>query len=306
MRVVVAGATGAIGVPLVQGLIAAGHDVIGVSRRPDAGDGRGWAAAITADVLDRGALLAAARGVRADAVIHELTAIHGLPTRYRDLDATNRLRIEGTSNLLGLAEAVGATRMVTQSFLGGYGFVPRDATPIREGAPFGDAGSATPRLVPIIAALKAAERLTRSLPGLAGISLRYGLFYDAASLQGVTPMLRRRLLPVPRSGGGVHSYVFVPDAAAATVAALERGRADRAYNVCDDAAISWNDYFDAAASAVGAPRPLRVPAAVLRAVPYVDEVRRSSIPMSNARAKEELGWAPSAPSTEEGLRRAAA
>ncbi|WP_375389935.1 NAD-dependent epimerase/dehydratase family protein [uncultured Amnibacterium sp.] len=305
MKVVVAGATGAIGVPLVERLIAAGHDVIGISRRADAGEGRGWAGTVVADVLDRAGLLAAAKGVRADAVVHELTAIRGLPMRYRDLDATNRLRIQGTSNLLGLAEAVGATRMVTQSFLGGYGFVPRDPTPIPEGAPFGVPGKASRHLVPIIEALKAAERLTRSMPGLEGISLRYGLFYDAASLRGMAPMLRRRLLPVPRSGGGVHSYILVPDAAAATVAALERGRADRAYNVCDDRPIPWNDFFDAAARAVGAPRPLRVPAAVFRAMPYIDEVLRSSIPMSNARAKEELGWAPSAASTEEGLQLAA-
>ena len=306
MRVVVAGATGAIGVPLVAGLIAAGHDVIGISRRPDAGAGRGWAGTIVADVLDRETLLRAARGVRADAVIHELTAIRGLPMRYRDLDATNRLRVEGTSNLLGLAEAVGATRMVTQSFLGGYGLVDHGRESIREGAPFGVAGKAAPKVVPIIAALKAAERLTRSMPGLEGVNLRYGLFYGADSLRAMAPMLRRRLLPVPRTGGGTHSYVYLPDAAAATVAALERGRADRAYNVCDDRPTAWNDFFDAAARAVGAPRPLRVPAAVFRATPYASTFLRASIPMSNARAREELGWAPSAPTVEEGLAFAAA
>lgn len=301
MRVIVAGATGTIGRPLVERLLARGHEVIGISRRPV--EGLGWSGSIVADVLDHGALLAAAKGVRADAVIHELTAIRGVPWRYRDLDATNRLRTVGTSHLLRLAEAVGATRMVTQSFLGGYGFVPRGPEPIAEGAPFAVPGGTEPRLRPIIEALKAAERLTRATPGIEGVALRYGLFYGPDSIAPLARLLHRRALPVPRSGGGVHSYVFVPDAAAATVAALERGRPGRSYNVCDDRATGWNDFFDAAARAVGAPAPLRVPDAVFRALPYVDAIRRSSIPMSNARAGEELGWSPSVASTAEGLLR---
>jgi nucleoside-diphosphate-sugar epimerase len=304
MRVVVAGATGAVGRPLVEQLVAAGHEVVGITRRADAAT-PAWSASIVADVLDREALLAAASGVRADAVIHELTAIRGLPMRYRDLDETNVLRTRGTSHLIALAKQVGATRMLTQSFLGGYGFVPRGPEPIAEGAPFAVPSRTAPRLRPIIEALKAAERLTRSEPGIDGITLRYGLFYGTDSLRDLERMLRRRMLPVPRSGG-VHSYVYLPDAASATVAALERGRADHAYNVCDDRPTAWAAFFDAAAAATGAPRPLRVPDAVFRAMPYVHEIMRSSIPMSNARARAELGWAPSAPTTEQGLQLAAA
>ncbi|RIX27883.1 NAD-dependent epimerase/dehydratase family protein [Amnibacterium setariae] len=304
MRVIVAGATGTIGRPLVELLVAAGHEVVGVTRRPDAVRPT-WSGAIVADVLDRTALLAAAQGIRADAVIHELTAIDGLPLRHRDLDATNRLRVQGTSNLLGLAEAVGARRMVTRSFLAGYGLVDHGTMPIAEGAPFGVPGSASPQARPIIEALKAAERLTRATLGIDGINLRYGLFYGPESLRAMAPRLRRRALPVPRSGGGVHSYVAVRDAAAATVAALERGDANAAYNVCDDRPVAWNDFFDAAARAVGAPRPLRVPSWFFRPTPYVADFLATSIPMSNARAKARLGWAPTAPTTEEGLRLAA-
>ena len=300
MRVIVAGATGAIGTPLVEQLIAAGHEVVGITRRREA-VGPGWAGAIVADVLDRDALIRAAGGIRADAVIHELTAIRGLPLRYRDMDATNVLRIRGTSNLLGLAEAVGATRMVTQSFLGGYGLVPRGPEPLREGMPFGVPGTASPRLRPIVEGLKAAERLTRSMPGIEGIALRYGLFYGRATLAPMATSLRRRALPVPRAGGGVHSYVSLPDAASATVAALEHGRRDQAYNICDDRPVVWNDFFDAAARALGAPRPPRVPGWVFRATPYADDLIRSSIPMSNAKAKRELGWSPTARTLDEGL-----
>ena len=305
MRVVVAGATGTIGTPLVAQLVDAGHEVIGITRRQERRGAR-WSGAIVADVLDRDALLAAASGVRADAVIHELTAIAGLPLRYRDLDATNRLRVQGTSNLLGLAEAVGAHRMVTQSFLAGYGLVDHGTAPIVEGAPFGVPGGATRSVRPIIEALKAAERLTRATPGVDGVNLRYGFFYGPESLRSMAALLRRRALPVPRHGGGVHSYVYVPDAASATVAALERGAANQAYNVCDDRPVAWNDYFDAAARAVGAPRPLRVPRWVFGATPYARDVLSSSIPMSNAKARTRLGWAPSAPTIEEGFALAAA
>ncbi|MGT2427079.1 NAD-dependent epimerase/dehydratase family protein [Amnibacterium kyonggiense] len=303
MRVIVAGASGAIGRPLVEQLLARGHEVIGVSRRPV--EGPGWSGAIVADVLDHDALLAAARGVRADAVVHELTATRGVPLRPRDLDATNRLRTVGTSHLLRLAAAVGATRMVTRSFLGGYGFVPRGPAPIAEGAPFAVPGTTAPGLRPIIEALKAAERLTRATPGIEGVVLRYGLLYGSGSTDRLAALLHRRALPVPRTGGGVHSYVAVTDAAAAAVAALERGRPGRSYNVCDDDATGWNDFFDAAARAVGAPAPTRVPDAFFRAAPYLDALRRSSIPMANTRAKEELGWSPSASSTAEGLLRSA-
>lgn len=301
LRVILAGATGAIGRPLAARLVEAGHEVIGITRRPGSVSAS-WSGAIVADVLDHDALLAAASGVEADAVIHELTAIDGLPLRYRDMVPTNRLRTLGTSNLVALARAVGARRMVTQSFLGGYGMVPRGPEPIAEGAPFAVPGSAAPPLRPMIEGLKAAERLTRAAPGIEGISLRYGLFYGAETLRPMVGMLRRRALPVPRRGGGIHSYVHLPDAAAATVAALEHGRADQAYNICDDRPVAWNDFVDAVAAAFGAPRPLRVPLWAFRATPYAEHLIGASIPLTNAKAKAELGWVPAAPTIAEGLR----
>ena len=139
------------------------------------------------------------------------------------------------------------------------------------------------------------------MPGIEGVNLRYGFFYGAETLAPTVALLRKRMLPVPRGGGGVHSYVFLPDAASATVAALERGVADQAYNVCDDRPTAWNDFFDAVARAYGAPRPLRVPSWVFGATPYVRDVLRSSIPMSNAKARTRLGWTPTAPAIEDGL-----
>jgi nucleoside-diphosphate-sugar epimerase len=303
MRVVVAGATGALGRSLVPALVANGHEVVAVVRpgAPAHPQQELWAGTIVADVLDREALLAAAEGIRADAVLHELTALKRLPLRYRDLDATDVLRTRGTANLLALAEAVGATRLVTQSFLGGYGYRDHGSTPLGEDAPFG-APARPAGLDRVVAALREAEERTLRTPGLDGVVLRYGLFYGPESIAAMRPALARRALPVPRGGGGTSSWVLLPDAAAATVAALERGRAGEAYNVADEQPVRWATFFDAVAEAVGAPRPLRLPLPLLRAAaPYGARVMQSSIPLSTAKARRELGFEPAAPTYREGL-----
>lgn len=109
MKVLLAGATGAIGVPIVKCLIAAGDQVTGIVRSSAGADTLGQLGADTvgADVLDREALLGALRGRRYDAVIHELTALKKPPAWYRDMSATNTLRTIGTANLLEVAHIVG-------------------------------------------------------------------------------------------------------------------------------------------------------------------------------------------------------
>src|SRR5699024_8522650 len=124
MKVLLAGATGTIGKLLVARLREAGHTVIGISR---SATGVEWleregATAIHADVLDRAGLLQAVAGTRAGAVIHQATALAGLPLFHRDLHTTDRLRDEGTSALVEVAHLVGATRFITQSFFLGYGY----------------------------------------------------------------------------------------------------------------------------------------------------------------------------------------
>jgi nucleoside-diphosphate-sugar epimerase len=309
MRVLVAGATGAIGVPLVQKLVERGHEVVGLTRTQAGADrfGELWSAAVVADALNADALMTAAHGLRVDAVVHELTAIRGLPARYRDLDATNRLRTEGTANLLTLARAAGATSMVTQSFLGGYGYGNHraDGRPstyqLTEEEGFGPPGR-TPGLERIIAALREAERLTLTTPGVAGVVLRYGVFYGhGATLQTMLSLLQKRQLPVPRDGGGVLSFIYLPDAAAATVAALERGRPGQAYNICDDEPTRWAAFIDSATAAFGLRRALRVPCWLFKVTPYAHRFLTSTIPMSNDKAKRELAWTPQAATVREGF-----
>ncbi|MHA6667814.1 NAD-dependent epimerase/dehydratase family protein [Homoserinimonas sp. A447] len=300
MQVLVAGATGTLGGPLLHALRNAGHEVIGIARSEKSAavvHERGGRAVI-ADVMDRDALLRAVDGIRADAVLHELTALKKAPARFSDMAETNRLRIEGSTNLLEAARSVGATRFVTQSIIFGYGY--QDVGSVDEGAPFGEpAGDATDEP---IQAMVSAEQQAFHAPGIDGIALRYGLFYgaDAATMVG---MLNRWSLPVPTKWRGTLGFIHHEDAAAATVAALERGTAGRAYNIVDDTPVSWREFVETVARVYRTKKPIALPDGLLRAVaPYAGMMMtRVNMQVSNQLARQELGWGPRYASVAEGL-----
>ncbi|GLZ81645.1 dTDP-glucose 4,6-dehydratase [Actinorhabdospora filicis] len=295
MRILLAGATGVIGRPLVTALEARGHEVVAITRRPRKD-------AVVADVLDRDALLKAVAGLRADVIVQQLTALAKPPRNGADLAATNRLRTEGTANLLAVARETGATRYIGQSMFFGYGLRPGRTRPITEDEPFGETVGGG--MDAAVFALRDAENLPFAEPGLDAVALRYGMFYgtmDAMSL--MVGMVRKRMLPLPRGGTGLLSLIHVDDAVSATVAAIERGRGGEAYNIADDEPVGLDVYVDALARAVGARRPLRVPVWLLRVLsPYFATMATgTSLPVSNAKAARELDWRPRRPSYREGL-----
>ena len=124
MKVLIAGATGTLGMPIVTQLIGADHDVTGITRSSEGAEKlrRVGASAIVADAMDREALLRAGGGLEADAVLHELTALKKAPAGHGGMEATDVFRVQGTANLLDLAREVGARRFVTQSIVFGYGY----------------------------------------------------------------------------------------------------------------------------------------------------------------------------------------
>jgi nucleoside-diphosphate-sugar epimerase len=296
MKVLLAGATGVVGRPLVRMLADGGHEVFALTRSRRPIDG---ATPVVADALDRTALLQAVDGLRLDAVVHQLTALRKVPTREGLMAATNTLRTEGTANLLAAAGATGARRFVSQSFYGGYGFYDHGDEPLTEDAPFGHGGP-FPRT---IAAMRSAEEQIFAADGIEGVSLRYGGFYGPGAIDGMIDMLRKRRMPVAR--GGVAPWTYVPDAASATVAALENGRGGQAYNICDDEAASWYDVIVELARVFGAPKPMTVPGALVRLMaPYAGVLMtRMVMRLSTAKAKEELGWKPSVTGYRDGLAR---
>jgi uncharacterized protein YbjT (DUF2867 family) len=118
MRVFLAGATGVIGIRLVPLLIAAGHTVAGMTRSEDKAERLAALAAepVVCDVFDLPALTEAVTAFAPEAVLHEIT---DLPDRLDDLGEyaarNDRIRTEGTRNLVAAARAAGARHLLAQS-----------------------------------------------------------------------------------------------------------------------------------------------------------------------------------------------
>src|SRR6266576_374495 len=156
MRVLLAGASGAVGTPLTGQLIAAGHQVVGVTRSQANAQRlrNAGAEAVVADVLDREKLLTAVRDVRVDAVMHQLTAL-GTRKMREAMQGTNELRSTGTAHLLAAARAVGAHRFLTQSIVLAYGYRDHGPHVITEDDPFGEPLSG--QVGTVIAAIRSTE-----------------------------------------------------------------------------------------------------------------------------------------------------
>ncbi|MGV0853059.1 NAD-dependent epimerase/dehydratase family protein [Mycolicibacterium phlei] len=310
MRILLAGASGVIGRPLLRRLHDTGHDVIGLVHSPSGAttvESFG-ATAVLADALDRNELLRAVEAHHADVVVHQLTGYRNAPpTRYggEGVRRTNALRTTGTMNLLEAAAAVGAQRFVTQSLILGYGLKDHGEREITEDRPFGVLRG--DRSDPAIAAMAEAEN--RALRAeIDAVALRYGIFYGPGASAMFVRMLKRRLLPLPKRGTGLIGWIHIDDAVEATARAIEADTKDRAYNIVDDEPVGWDVMLDAMAAAVGARRPLRVPAPVVRVgAPFAaTQMLDTSMRVSNDRAVRELGWQPRYPSYREGVRTLAA
>jgi len=307
MKVLVAGATGAIGKQLVPRLVEAGHEVHGMT---SSGSKQAMlhelgAMPVVADALDPDQVAEAVGRARPDVIVHQLTAIPAtLDLRHfdRDFALTSRLRTEGTDHLLSAGQAVGVRRFVAQSHILSYartgGSVkseedPFDRSPARE-------------MRDTLAAIRHLEEVVLGARWTEGIVLRYGHFYGPGT--SLAPgaeqveLVRRRKFPLVGDGGGVWSFVHVADAAEATVAAVERGNRG-VYNIVDDDPVPVAKWLPALAEELGAKKPVRVPRFVGRlfageaGVVMMTELRGAS----NAKAKRELAWRPAHPTWRRGF-----
>jgi nucleoside-diphosphate-sugar epimerase len=306
MKVFVAGATGAIGQPLLRMLLAEGHEVTGMTRSPAKAEALRAAGArpVVADAFDAPAVTEALTEAEPDVVINQLTAI---PPRLdprkiaRDFALTDRLRTQGTRILIDAARAAGAQRMIAQSIVlvyapGPPGTVHTESDPVNMNPhrSYRQTGGAL-------------VELERQVLAADGQVLRYGLFYgpgSAISRAGsIGVEVARRRLPVIGGGTGVWSFIHVEDAARATVATLAQ-ETSGAYNIVDDEPATVAEWIPALADALGAPRPMRVPSLIARPLAggYGIEAMTKSQGASNALAKRELGWRPSFPSWRDGFR----
>jgi nucleoside-diphosphate-sugar epimerase len=287
LRVLVAGATGAIGRGLVPRLLAAGHEVVALTRSPEEARALG-AEVVVADVFDAPAVREAVAAARPDAVIDELTDLGGgSPLDPRTFAANDRMRLEGSANVLAAARSAGIERYLAQSV----------AFFASEGP--GRADEDVPLAVdsPMSPGVRAAATLETRVRDAGGTILRYGFFYGPGTWYApggaIAERVAARKYPVIGDGGAAGSFVHTDDAAAATVAALERG-ATGTFHVVADETPPVREWLPAYAAALGAKRPRRVPAFLARrvagpgAVWYATRLRAAD----NAKARRELGFAP--------------
>jgi 2-alkyl-3-oxoalkanoate reductase len=304
MRVFVTGATGALGRHLVPGLVAAGHEVTATTRTPGkTGQLRqAGAVPVVLDGLDREAVIEAVLAAAPEVIMHQMTALSAMRS-LRNPDklfaVTNELRTRGTDNLLAAAERAGTRRVIAQGYAG--------AGPDRRSGGLKSEEDLSDWR-PIRSAMRgpaAIRHVEETVPLAApeGIVLRYGAFYGPGASDVLLEMLRKRQVPVVGGGTGVWSFIEITDAAAATIAAVDRG-APGLYNVVDSDPAPVKEWLPYLARVAGAKPPLRVPAWLgrLLAGEFVVAQMTASRGYSNEKARKELGWEPRYASWREGFR----
>jgi len=294
VRVFVAGGSGTIGVPLVTALINAGHQVTALTRSSDKHKMLRMLGAdpVVGDALDAATLRNVVEAAFPTHVIHQLTALpkDGVP-RGSDLEATNRLRIVGTRNLLDAAIAAGVSRVIAGSFALMHGVDTHAPASLRAAA----------------AAVESMESqvLDASNAGtIAGVVLRYGLLYGPGNPATVKliEMIRKRRLPVIHGDRSLLPWIHITDAVSATLAALDGGPAGSVYNVVDNWPVSISNVVRVVAMYAGAKHPFVVPAWLPRLVtPFAASMMSIRLPVSNRKIRAELGWGPAFPTWRDGF-----
>jgi nucleoside-diphosphate-sugar epimerase len=310
MKILVAGASGAVGKRLVPLLVTAGHQVVATTRTPQKLENLRalGAEAVMLDGLDRDAVMKTVQAAHPDVIVHEMTALasmRSLKHLDKEFVVTNRLRTEGTDNLLAAARWAGVRKLVVQSYSGWPNQrvgsrIKNEDDPLDTNPP--KSASQT------LQAINTLETVVKEAHGIVGIGLRYGSFYGpgTALCEGgeMVELVRKRMLPLVGEGSGVWSFIHVDDAAYATRLAIERGAAG-IYNIVDDDPAEVSEWLPDLARAIGAKPPYHIPVWLAR--PLVGDtavlMMTSARGSSNAKAKRDLGWQPGFASWREGFRR---
>jgi nucleoside-diphosphate-sugar epimerase len=296
VKVFVAGATGAIGRPLIKRLLLAGHTTFGMVRSQDSSaslSGLG-AEPVIADALDAASVSAAVASVRPDVIINELTSLpkHYTPTEMEaGAERDARVRLEGNKNLLAAARQVGVRRIIVQST--GFWYAPGDG-PADESERF--AFGASPAVAAGSQRYAELEAMIFGRPEFEAVALRYGFFYGPGTWYrsdgDMGEQVRQRQVPIIGDGQGVWNWVHIDDAAEGTVRALDC--APGPYNLVDDNPSEQRVWLTAFARYCRAPEPPHVSEQQARqaagpdAVYFATRLRGAS----NAKAKRELGFRP--------------
>ena len=299
MRVFVAGATSVPGIPLLRELVARGHEVYGLTRSPSKTpqlEATG-AKPVVADVFDAAKLEAVVVDIAPEVVVSLLTTLPKLgPLRFKDFEPAKELWSRGAGNLVTAAQRAGVRRVVAESVIFAYGYPTSGPALMDESDPY--PGPAPKGGDEMLAALRGMEQTVLSSgehTDTEGIVLRYGVFYGPGvpHTEVFTRLAKWWALPA-MTGSGILSWVHVDDVARATADALDRGRGGQLYNVVDDRPQSFGDYVRELSAKLHRPRPLPISRKVFGLIaPYAAVAFGTTwLPVSNAKAKAELGWTP--------------
>ncbi|AXC10828.1 NAD-dependent epimerase/dehydratase [Acidisarcina polymorpha] len=294
MRIFVAGATGAIGRPLIAELIRQGHTVTGMTRSAAGAQSLTHlgAAVVEVSAFDQAAVEQALRASEAEIVIDELTSLPKDPAQMATSAAGDRkLRIEGGGNLYRAAEKIGVRRYLQQA----SGFFLKASNGLADETD-GLATDASPGVAASARAYAELEARVLNSKAMEGVALRYGFFYGPNTWYNpdgaVADQVRRQGAPVIGDGQGVWSWIHIDDAAQATVAAITAPPG--IYNIVDDDPSPVSRWLPEFAQWVGAPPPphlaeeeaLRI--AGEDAVYYANRLSGAS----NAKAKKTFNFKP--------------
>lgn len=305
MRIFVAGGTGVLGRRLVPQLVQRGHEVTATT--PSAAKlGLLKSLGAEGDVMDGLDSVSVGQAVAAagpDVIVHQMTAIsvaHAGKPDMKHMDRwfadTNRLRTEGTDNLLAAAVANNVPHFVAQSYAAWNGirqggWVKTEQDPV-------DPMTRTPAEP----GMTAIGHLENEVVAAGGAVLRYGWFYGPGATDDLVEPIRKRQFPLVGSGAGYCSWVHLDDAAAATVLAVEQ-KATGVFNIVDNEPAPANEWLPYLAACANAKRPMRVAAwlARLLAGEVAVTMMTNGRGFSNAHSKEELGWELSYPTWRQGF-----
>lgn len=288
LSIAVLGGNGVYARHLIPRLVAAGHPVTAIVRRPEAaGVAKACGATVkTGDIFDADSMAAAFDGC--GIAINLATTLPG-PSGRGDFAANDRLRVEGAPHFIAACRKAGIGRVIQQSISfvnasGGEAWSDEDHIY----KPAAD----TIATRAILAALAMEETIAAS--GLDWIILRGGLFYgpgtgfdDRWFGSAAAGKLR-----IPGDGADYVSLIHIADMAAATVAAVQRWPSRQKLIVCDDGPAQWGDVFGFIAESLGLPAPeAGAPAGF------------PSFRLKNSRAKAALDWRPFYASFRQGFAR---
>lgn len=298
MRILILGGTGVIGCYLVPRLVQRGHDVVALVRS-DRSDERAralGARTVRGDILTRASLPPAVAGQ--DVVIHAATSIPPtFPGKPADFAVNDRIRREGTENLLAAMSGAGVRRLVGQSIVWVHGD--------QGGAWIDETGPLKPgRMAQSAVEMEARLRAWEKEQGGSAHILRCSALYAAEAFhtREIIERLRKRLAPIIGSGENYQGFVHAGDVASAFALAAERDGPGTTWFVTDDEPVRLGDYLRWVARAAGAPEPMRVPPFVARLAigQEMVEAYTASLRCRNDRIKGDLGWAPRYPGFREG------